>query len=56
MSDFVRVRSAEGPETEYMVPRSLVDAHPDRYVVVAGEPVEAPKPAVKRSPRKPKKA
>lgn len=48
MADFVRVRSAEGPVDEYMAPRSLVEAYPDRYVLI--DPPAEPDPVSETAP------
>lgn len=54
MADFVRVRSAEGPAGEYMAPRSLVEAYPDRYVLIdppaEPAPVSEPDPVSETAP------
>lgn len=31
----VEVRSAKGPKTPYVIPRHLLDAHPERYKTVS---------------------
>lgn len=56
MTAFVRVKSADGPDTEYLAPESLVKANPGLYVrigvkhvaAVEAEPVkDDPKPSKK---------
>lgn len=66
MTQFIRVRSADGPKHEYDVSPDLVAAFPDDYVVVDATPVESPrepkyvtekatKPASSKSASKPAK-
>lgn len=42
---FVRVRSAEGPKDTYLIDQSVLDTHPDAFVVVdtEGTDVEPPR-------------
>ena len=44
MSGFIRVRAADGVRHEFHAPKAWVDAHPEFYRVIDGEPVSKPAP------------
>ncbi|MEO5920611.1 MAG: hypothetical protein ABIQ01_05650, partial [Pseudolysinimonas sp.] len=55
MTEFIRVRAADGPKHEFDAPLAEVDANPDLYVIVDKNPVTTPRDPlyVDPAPKKP---